>query len=70
MVFAVFERNDVAVGWFSKNLQDLAGKHPVVSMQDSRARFYNNSRHKMTSTSNVKLFFAMPPCFDEIPLVP
>ena len=46
MVFAVLERNHIAIHGISENLEHFAGKHPVVSMQNSRARFDNNSSHK------------------------
>src|SRR5207237_3520031 len=43
----VLQRNHVAIRRFSENLEDFAGKNPVVSVQDSRARFDNDSSHKL-----------------------
>src|SRR5215813_6980338 len=45
MVFAIFERNHVAIRGFSKNLEHFAGKNPVVPMQDSRSRFDDDACH-------------------------
>jgi hypothetical protein len=45
MVFAVLERNHIAIRGISKNLEHFAGKHPVVSMQNSRTRFDDNACH-------------------------
>jgi hypothetical protein len=45
VISSVFQRDDVTVGGSPKNLQDFAGKHPVVPVQDSGARFYNKTRH-------------------------
>ena len=46
MIAAILERNHVAVDRISENLQDFAGKHPIVSVQNSRARFDDDSSHK------------------------
>src|SRR4051812_26042715 len=46
MIFAVFERNHVAVGGISKNLEQFAGKYPVVSMQNSCPRFDDDASHE------------------------
>ena len=46
MVVPVFERNHIAIGRFAENFQHFAGKNPVVSMQNARARFDNDSGHK------------------------
>jgi hypothetical protein len=51
MVFAVPERNYIAIGGFSENLEHFAGIHPVVSMQNSRSRFDDDAGHE-NSTSN------------------
>jgi hypothetical protein len=46
MVFAVLERNHIAILGISENLEHFAGKHPVVSMQNPRTRFDDNASHK------------------------
>ena len=45
MVFAVLERNHIAIRGVSENLEHLAGKNPVVSMQNSRPRFDDDACH-------------------------
>ena len=50
-VASVLERNHIAVGGISKHLQDLAAEHPIVSMQDSRARFNDKATHRRSLTS-------------------
>ena len=45
----VLQRNHVAIGRFPENFQHLAGKNPVVSVQDSRARFDNEAGHVFAS---------------------
>src|SRR6476620_9139639 len=47
MIFAVLERNDIAIRWISENLEHFAGKHPIVSMQNSRTRFDDEACHKI-----------------------
>src|SRR6266513_623279 len=46
MIFAVLERNHIAIRGISENLEHFAGKHPVVPMQNSRSRFDDNACHK------------------------
>ena len=41
----VFQRNHVAIRRISENLQHLAGKNPVVAVQDVRAGFDNKAGH-------------------------
>src|SRR4029434_9166394 len=50
-VASILERNHIAVGGISKHLQDLATEHPIVSMQDSRARFDDKAAHRRSLTS-------------------
>jgi hypothetical protein len=45
MVAPVFERNDIAIGWFAENFQYFTAEYPVVAVQDSRSRFNDNSSH-------------------------
>src|SRR6185437_4733564 len=54
MILAILERNDVAICRFPKDLQDFARKDPIVSVQYSRPRFDNNSRHRRNSTLKVQ----------------
>src|ERR1043165_1052360 len=51
MVFAVLERNHIAILRFSKDLQHFAGKYPVVTTQNSRARFDDDACHGNSTTS-------------------
>src|SRR5207249_10770445 len=53
MVVAVLERNHVAIRRISENLEHFAGKHPVVSMQNSRTRFDDKAGHR----SNARLVY-------------
>src|SRR5262245_5085767 len=46
MIFTILERDDVSVSRFPKDLQDFARKHPIVSVQNSRPRFDDNSSHR------------------------
>ena len=46
MVPAILERNHIAIGRISENLQNFGGKHPIVSVQNSRSRFDNDSGHR------------------------
>jgi hypothetical protein len=46
MIFAVLERNHIAIRRISENLEHFAGKHPIVSMQDSRTRFDDDACHE------------------------
>jgi hypothetical protein len=46
MIFAVLERNNIAIRRISENLEHFAGKHPVVSMQNSRTRFDDDACHE------------------------
>src|SRR5215475_10536529 len=46
MIFTILERDDVSVCRFPKDLQDFARKHPIVSVQNSRPRFDDNSSHR------------------------
>jgi hypothetical protein len=46
MIFAVLERNHVAIRGISENLEHFTEKHPVVSMQNSRSRFDDDACHK------------------------
>ena len=50
MIFTIFERNDVAIGRSPKNLQHLAGKDPIVSMQNSGTRLDDDSSHMRRAT--------------------
>ena len=72
MISAVLERNHVAVGGFSENLEDFAGKDPVVSMQDSRARFNDDACHGrgQLPMAAAGINDALRPRFDEIAVVP
>src|SRR4029453_9441962 len=45
-ILTVLEGDDIAVRRFSKDLQHFAGKYPIVSVQNLRPRFDNNSGHK------------------------
>src|SRR5262249_53297264 len=45
MIPAVLERNHIAIRGLSEYLEHFARKYPVVSMQNSRTRFDNNSGH-------------------------
>ena len=45
MIAPVLERNHIAIGRFAENFQHLAGKNPVVSVQNLRARFDDESSH-------------------------
>src|SRR5262245_43095450 len=74
MVFAVLERNHIAIRGFSENLEHFAGKRPVVSMQNSRTRFDDDPCHTefnvQRSTPNVQRsttssFRAQPAAFDK-----
>ena len=49
-VAAVLERNDVAVGRIAEHFQDLAAEHPIVSMQNPRARFNDKAAHRCSLT--------------------
>src|SRR5438128_11752048 len=42
----VLDRNDVAIGRVTEDLQHLAGKNPVVSVQNPRPRSNDNSSHR------------------------
>src|ERR1044071_8670512 len=58
-VLAVLERDHIAIRGISKNFQDLTGKNPIVSVQNSRTRFDNDSGHRKAEnvehpTSNVQ----------------
>jgi hypothetical protein len=55
MILTVLERDDIAVCRSSKDLQHFAGKYPIVSVQNSRPRFNNNSGHKSNSTFNLNV---------------
>ena len=44
-IATVLERNDVAVYWVAEYFQHLARKNPVVSVQNSGARFDDYSCH-------------------------
>jgi hypothetical protein len=46
MVFAILERNHIAIRGISENLEHFAGKNPVVSVQDSRSRFDDDACHE------------------------
>src|SRR6266480_4879346 len=46
MIFAVLERNHLAILGISKNLEHFAGKHPIMSMQNSRTRFDDDACHE------------------------
>jgi hypothetical protein len=46
MIFAVLERNHIAIRGFSENLEHFAGKNPIVSMQNSRTRFDDDACHE------------------------
>ena len=45
MIFSILQRNDVTIDGISERLQDLTGEYPIVPMQDSRARFYDEASH-------------------------
>jgi len=45
MIFTILERDHIAVGGISKNFQNFAGKNPVVSVQNSRTWFDDDSSH-------------------------
>src|SRR5947207_147806 len=45
MILTILERDDVPIHRISENFQHFAGKNPVVSMQNSRARFDDDSSH-------------------------
>src|SRR6266446_1833011 len=45
MILAIPKRDHVAVRRTSKNLQHFAGKNPIVSVQNSRTWFDDNSTH-------------------------
>jgi hypothetical protein len=46
MIFAVLERNDIAIRGISENFEHFAGKHPVVPMQNSCSRFDDDASHE------------------------
>jgi hypothetical protein len=46
-IASVLQRNHVAIGRLAENLKHLAGKNPVVSVQDARARFDDEAGHKV-----------------------
>jgi len=58
MVFAVLERNHIAIRGVSENLEHFAGKHPVVSMQNSRTRLDDNSGDR-SSTPTLNYFIIL-----------
>ncbi len=43
----VLQRNHVAIRRLSEDFQHFAGKNPVVPVQNSRARFDDDSSHKV-----------------------
>jgi hypothetical protein len=45
VISSVFQRDDVTVGGTTEDLQNFAGKHPVVAVQNARARFYDEAGH-------------------------
>src|SRR5438034_9155060 len=45
MIFTILERDHIAVGGISKNFQNIAGKNPVMSVQNSRTWFDDDSSH-------------------------
>jgi hypothetical protein len=45
VILPVFQRDHFAIGWIAKRLQHFAGEHPVVSVQDARARFNDEAGH-------------------------
>ena len=45
VISSVFQRNDVAIRRISERLQNFAGKHPIVPVQNSRARFDDEAGH-------------------------
>ncbi len=45
-VASILERDHVAVGGISKYLQDLTAEHPIVSVENSRARFNDKATHR------------------------
>ena len=53
MVFAVLERNHIAISGISENLEHFAGKHPIVSMQNSRTRFDDEACHEKGMSRNL-----------------
>jgi hypothetical protein len=44
-ILAILQGNHVAISRISERLQHLAGKNPVVPVQNSRARFDDDSSH-------------------------
>src|SRR5438132_5072251 len=42
----ILNRNNIAIGWITEDFQHLAGKKPVVSVQNSRSRSNDNSSHR------------------------
>src|SRR5436190_23972735 len=45
MIFTILERDHIAVGGISKDFQNFAGKNPVMSVQNSRTWFDDDSSH-------------------------
>ncbi len=50
MVATVLERDDIAVVRRAENFQDFPAEHPIVSVENPRARFNDESAHRLSLT--------------------
>jgi hypothetical protein len=54
VIFPILKGDNVAVGRISKNFKHFTRKHPVMSVQNARAWFNNDSGHEKEPTSNAE----------------